>query len=260
MSDYDIAGMWDDNADVWTRHVRAGFDVYRDLMNNPAFFAFIGEVAGLDILDAGCGEGYNTRLLAERRAHMTGCDLSPKLIASAREEEARAPLGIRYELASFAELAAFPDASFDAVISTMALMDCDCYEAAVQSFHRVLRPNGFLAYSITHPCFCNRNVLGWERDESGDIIGIRLGNYFEGGSYTEDWHFGAAPDADTVRPFTIAYTDRTLSELLNPLCDAGFHLEGITEPRPSAEACARKEGLRKHRLIPHTLMVRARKA
>jgi SAM-dependent methyltransferase len=260
MTDHDIAQCWDDNADVWTRHVRAGYDVYRDAMNNPAFLAFVGEVAGLDVLDAGCGEGYNTRLFAERGARMTGCDLSPKLIAHAREEEARAPLDIRYEVASMADLAPFADAGFDAVVSTMALMDCDCYEEAVQAFHRVLRPGGLLAYSILHPCFFHHNMREWERDEHGEITGIRLGSYFDGSTYTESWRFGAAPDADTVRPFTIVYTDRTLTQLLNPLSAAGFRLEGIEEPRPTLEACARDARLRKHRLIPHTLLVKARKA
>jgi hypothetical protein len=42
MTNYDVAKSWDANAAVWTRHVRAGYDVYRDLMNNPAFFAFVG--------------------------------------------------------------------------------------------------------------------------------------------------------------------------------------------------------------------------
>jgi len=35
-------------------------------MNNPAFLAFVGDLRGKQVLDAGCGEGYNTRLLARQ--------------------------------------------------------------------------------------------------------------------------------------------------------------------------------------------------
>jgi len=259
MQTRDVAEAWDANAEVWARHVRAGYDTYRDLYNNPAFFEFVGDVNGLTILDAGCGEGYNTRLLARRGARMTGCDISPKLITLAREEEAREPLGIGYEVVSMGDLSPFDDASLNAVFSTMALMDCDCYEEAMREFWRVLHPGGMLAFSIVHPCFSYRNTLGWERDSEGEIVGIRLGDYFQPGPYEETWRFGAAPVSEEVRPFTIVYSNRTLTETLNPILGAGFLLDSISEPRPSLEACEKAGGLRKHRLIPGTLLVKARK-
>ncbi len=40
---------------------------------------------------------------------MTGVDISPQMLDLARQEEARAPLGIRYELESSAELRSFAD-------------------------------------------------------------------------------------------------------------------------------------------------------
>ena len=63
-SDEAVARHWDANADLWTEHVRRGWDAYREHYNNPAFFAFLGEVKGKRVLDAGCGEGCNTRILA----------------------------------------------------------------------------------------------------------------------------------------------------------------------------------------------------
>lgn len=65
-TDEAVARYWDANADLWTEHVRRGWDAYREHFNNPAFFAFLGEVKGKRVLDAGCGEGYNTRILARR--------------------------------------------------------------------------------------------------------------------------------------------------------------------------------------------------
>src|SRR5437660_1867191 len=93
----EVARFWDRNADIWASDVREGSDVFRDLYNNPAFLEFIGDVSGRKVLDAGCGEGYNTRILARRGARMTGVDISPRMLNFAREAERRKPLGIRYE-------------------------------------------------------------------------------------------------------------------------------------------------------------------
>ena len=254
----EVADAWDANAEVWSRHVRAGYDTFRLYYNNPAFFALVGDLQGRRVLDAGCGEGYNTRLFARQGADISGIDIAPQLIASALAEEARDPLGIRYAVASAGSLP-FPNSSFDVVVSTMALMDCACYEEALTEFYRVLCPAGLLAFSILHPCFSHRNILGWEQDACGEIVGIRLGNYFQPGVYTESWQFGMAPDAGDVRPFTIHYFNRTLTETINPLCVVGFHLEAIEEPQPSLEACRQDARLTKHRLIPQTLLIKARK-
>src|SRR3954447_23795109 len=63
--DHEEAGRyWDGNAEAWTRLARAGYDVYRDHLNTPAFFAMLPDVAGLSGLGIGCGGGANTRLLA----------------------------------------------------------------------------------------------------------------------------------------------------------------------------------------------------
>ena len=101
----DVARFWDDNAAAWAEQVRRGADVAREWLNNPAFLAFIGDLRGRRVLDMGCGEGYNTRILARRGASMTGIDLSERMIALAHDEERRQPLGIEYVRASYTDLA-----------------------------------------------------------------------------------------------------------------------------------------------------------
>jgi len=257
-NDKEVGRLWDENAEVWARHVRAGYDTFRDLYNNPAFFEFIGDLANKSVLDAGCGEGHNTRLLAQKGARVTGVDISENMIEFARAEEQRQPLGIRYEVASMSDLSPFADGSFDAVVSTMALMDCADYEGAVRELARVLRAGGMLAYNITHPCF-TYHIRDWDHDESGEVVGIRLGAYFQEGSHVERWKFGAAPASEQVEPFTIVYFHRSLAEFINPVCTAGFRIEAIAEPRPTEEACEKDPRLWKHRLVPQALCVKARK-
>ena len=67
--------------------MRAGYDFYRDGLNTPAFLPMLPETRGLSGLDIGCGEGHNTRLLAERAARMVGIDISGNFVRHAREAE-----------------------------------------------------------------------------------------------------------------------------------------------------------------------------
>jgi 2-polyprenyl-3-methyl-5-hydroxy-6-metoxy-1,4-benzoquinol methylase len=81
----EVAAYWEANAAAWARQVRAGYDVYRDKHNTPAFLAFLPDVNGLRGIDLGCGEGANTRAVAGRGARMTGVDIAPTFLAYATE-------------------------------------------------------------------------------------------------------------------------------------------------------------------------------
>ena len=132
LSEEEVARYWDQNADLWAQQVRKGWDYYREHFNNPAFLRFIGDLGGKAVLDAGCGEGYNTRLLARRGARIVGVDVSQRMVELAQQEQQREPLGIRYEAASFSDLSLFDDESFDVVVSFMALMDGPDFEGAAR--------------------------------------------------------------------------------------------------------------------------------
>ncbi len=246
ITEREVAAYWDQNADSWSPRVRGGIDVYREFYNNPAILEFIGDVAGQRVLDAGCGEGHNTRILARRGARMTGVDLSARMIEHARAEERREPLGIRYEVASFSDLALLDAGAFDAAASFMALMDGPDFAGAMREIYRVLKPRGRLTFSILHPCFATKGFT-WLHDEQGVENGIRVAAYFDSTPWVERWKFSGAPDAPDAEMFAVPRFDRTLSEYVNGILDAGFSLERIHEPRPSEQACSEHPFLRKWR-------------
>jgi ubiquinone/menaquinone biosynthesis C-methylase UbiE len=239
----EVARLWDANAAHWAGDVRAGWDAYREHYNNPAFLEFVGALTDQTVLDAGCGEGYNTRIFARRGARMTGVDISPRMIELARKEERRHPIGIRYEVASYTALAVFADACFDAVVSTMALMDGPDFPAAMRQFHRVLKTGGMLAFSILHPCFVTKG-FDWLQDKQGKLR-LSVGDYFNDGAWVETWRFSSAREhvADAT-PFAVPRFDRTLSYYINSVIEAGFVLQRIAEPQPTEEACTRHPNLR----------------
>lgn len=266
MNDSDVARHWNANAPDWTRAVRAGWDVYREYVNNPAFFGMLPDLAALRVLDVGCGEGTNTRKFADLGAKLVGVDISEAMIAAAREHEADEPRGIEYHLTSGSDLSGFADASFDAVLSTMAMMDMPDHAGCMREVARVLAPGGLLQFSITHPCTMTR-LWEWVHDEQGRRRGVLVGDYFSLGPSTregdvDEFFFGAAPAAEkaTARPFRIPRFFRTLSEYVNTLIETGFRIDRIEEPRAGDEATARCPNVADTRLVPYFLVFQCRRA
>jgi ubiquinone/menaquinone biosynthesis C-methylase UbiE len=260
MDHKEVGRYWNENAAVWTRMVRDGYDVYRDGLNTPAFFDMLPDVKGLCGLDIGCGEGHNTRLLAKLGARMIAVDISEVFIKYAKEMEEKEPLNIDYRVASAIELP-FPDESFDFATGFMSFMDIPETKLVLSEAFRVLRPGGFLQFSIEHPCFSTphrRNL----RNNKGLTYAIEVGDYFRNlDGEVSEWLFGAAPAElkQTLPKFKAPRFTRTISQWFNLLIKTGFLLEQVAEPRPSEEAVRQYPDLQDALVVAYFLHIRARK-
>lgn len=260
MDHTEVGRYWDENAEAWTKLARAGYDVYRDYLNTPAFFNMLPDVKGLLGLDIGCGEGHNTRLLAERGAWVTAIDISDVFIQHAKQLEEKESSGIDYQVASAVELP-YADAVFDFATGFMSLMDIAETGGVLAESYRVLKPGGFLQFSVTHPCYDTphrRNL----RDEKGLTYAIEVGGYFENlqGDIAE-WLFSAAPlqVREGLPKFKVPRFTRTISQWLNLLIETGFLLERIAEPRPSDQAVCECPDIQDAQVVAYFLHIRARK-
>jgi SAM-dependent methyltransferase len=260
LDDREVRKLWDGNADAWTLLARQGYDIYRDHMNTPWFLAMLPDVNGLRGLDIGCGEGNNTRLVAQRGAGMVGLDISSRFAAYAAKSEGEKPLGIRYVAASGSALP-FADASFDFAVAFMSLMDMANQDEAVNEAYRVLRPGGFFQFSITHPCF-NTPRFKPVYDESGERVAVECGDYFnQPQGRVDEWIFGAAPPEakEGLPKFKVPRFYQTLSVWMNLLLDTGFSLERIAEPVADDDTVARCPHLADTRVMAYYLHMRWRK-
>ncbi|MCF6225631.1 MAG: class I SAM-dependent methyltransferase [Xanthomonadales bacterium] len=102
-------------------------------------------VKGLDVLDAACGEGYGSAVLASQAASVTAVDISAEAITHATNRYS-ASKNLEFQQADCTQLD-FSGKQFDAIISFETLEHLYQQESMLAGFHRVLKPGGWLLIS-----------------------------------------------------------------------------------------------------------------
>jgi SAM-dependent methyltransferase len=178
----------------------------------PASLALLGEVAGLTVLDAGCGAGAHSAELIRRGATVTGVDRSAGLVALARQRLGPAVALHRLDVT---EPLPFGDGSFDAVLAALLLHYLPDWQPTLTEFHRLLRPGGRLVVSTHHPFMDHQ--LGGGR------------SYFDTYDFSEVWLRGG-------QPVTMRFWHRPVHAMTDAFSAAGFRIDRISEPQPESAA------------------------
>lgn len=185
----------------------------------PPLLEQLGDVAGQDVLDAGCGEGYLSRFLAARGARVTGVDLSPRLVALAGQKPAASP--ITYLSADLCARQPGLDGRFDAIASFFVLNDVEDHRGFAETLARALRSGG-------------RAVLGFNNPYDYVLRRGRGSAYFTTGD--------AYPCGLRSVGVPVSFYHRTLPQYLDAFLDAGLHLTRIVDVDHPAMAARRASG------------------
>jgi len=125
---------------------------YRDAFSSlttqaiPALLDAVGAGPGVRLLDAACGPGDAAAAAAARGAQATGLDFAAAMVAQA----SRLHPAIAFRVGD-AEALPFPDAIFDAVVINFGVLHFADPDRALAEAHRVLRPEGRLAFTAWAP-------------------------------------------------------------------------------------------------------------
>lgn len=199
---------WDgDAADYHSRHASYldGFHWCPEMLAESDA-RLLGDVAGLDVLEIGCGSAPCASWLARHSsAFVTGFDLSHAMLTHA---DGRVPL-----TQADAQALPYRDASFDVAFSVFgALPFVPDVTSVLIDVARVLRPGGRLVFSVNHP-------MRWIFPDDPQAFEAQI-SYFER-EYVE---------RDEDGTVTYAEFHRTLGDWVRALDAAGFHLLDLLEP------------------------------
>ena len=200
----------------------------------PAVFSMLPPAKGTTVLDAACGPGWYSEQLAEMGASVTSIDLNAEFVEMAKKRLGPRAEVLRADLTQPLPLAA---ARFDLVLCTLALHYLEDWAPPLKEFHRVLKEDGALVFSIHHP------FMAWKLFDRPD--------YFATEVVEDEW-----PDIGRLR-----FYRHSLTTVFEALAAASFVVERLLEPRPT-EAFREVDPKNYEKLMtnPWFLIVRARKA
>lgn len=203
--------------------------------------ALVGDVAGLDVLDLGCGYGWFCRWARDAgAASVVGIDVSERMLARARELTDRG-VEYRHEDLASADLGA---GAWDLVHSSLALHYLADLDRVVRRVAAALRPGGRLVATTEHPIFSARSP-GWTTTDDGGRAWA-IADYLVEGDRVTDW----------LAPGVVKH-HRTLGTLVTTLLEAGLRLDHLEEWCPSDEQVAARPELAHERHRPMFVIVAA---
>jgi SAM-dependent methyltransferase len=239
----------------WVEHDphRAGF------LDRALLEALGTRLRGTRWLDAGCGEGRVARALAQKGATVLGVDVAAPLIAAARRSTRALAAAVRGRL-TFAtgDLAArglLPRGELDGVVCALALMHVARPGPALEAWARALKPGGRLVLLLPHPCFMGPGTSWTARLPQvprgpARPLALEVSDYPVRG--VQRFRFDPAFPAATTN------YHHSLEALSGELARAGFAIDRLGEPRPSAALVAREPSFAPYARVPFFLLVEAR--
>ena len=212
-------GWWDSDADAY--HAEHGaFLGDADFVWCPerlreADAHLLGEVAGRDVLEVGCGAAMCSRWLATQGARVVAFDVSAGMLRHAQDANERTGIAVPLVQAD-AQYLPFRDAGFDIAFTAFGAVPFVADSARVmREVARVLRPGGRWVFATTHP-------IRWSFPDDPGPAGLTATMpYFDRTPYVEM--------AENGEPTYVEH-HRTLGDRVREITAAGLRLVDMIEP------------------------------
>jgi len=217
---------WDANAAVWDARMGDEGNDFHRILTWPAVLRLLDPRPAQRILDAACGNGLTSRMLADLGAQVTAFDFSADLIAMARGRGSPKPIDYQVvDATDEAALLSLGEGVFDSALCNMALFDMAEIAPLFHVLPRLLKPGGIFVFSIIHPAFNNPSCV--KLAEEWDDAGIQTRYAVKVTRYMSD--FGSRGVALRDQPEPQWYFHRPLQSYLKLGFENGFVLDGFEE-------------------------------
>jgi SAM-dependent methyltransferase len=185
----------------------------------PALRGMLPPLAGLRVVDLGCGFGWFCRwAAAQGAASVLGLDLSERMLERAARETMDPAVSYRRADLDAVEL---EPAAFDLAYSSLTLHYLPDVDRVLAGVRAGLAPGGRLVASVEHPVYTAPSSPGFVPGPAGGQV-WPLDGYLRPGPRTTDW----------LAPGVVKH-HRTVEGYVAGLLEAGFMLTGLQEWGPT---------------------------
>ncbi len=237
---------WDEVAGWYDELVGEQGSEYHQHVVIPRTIRLLAATDREHVLDVACGQGVISRAIAEYGARVTGVDIAPSLVESARRHGAPPGARIDYRVGDARDLPAVAgDERFDAALLVLAIQNIAPLSPVWEGLRRVLRDGGRLVLVMMHPCFRVPKQSHWGWDDRQAAQYRRIDRYLSSSKDEIQIHPGSDPSLTTP-----SY-HRPLQAYVNTLGSAGFAIDHVEEwtshktspagPRKAALDASRRE-------------------
>lgn len=218
--------------------VRDGYDRWAEIydtdgnpltsLEEPVVHEAVGNVAGTEVLDLGCGTGRHSLWLAAGGARVTAVDFSPGMLAAAAGKPGAEH--VRFVVHDLHEPLPFEPGSFELVVSGLVLEHLRALPDFFAEIARCLRPGGRAVLSAMHPAMFLR---GKQAAFDDPVTG------------------------ESVRPGSLPHS---IADFVNAAVGAGLTVEGLSEHSPDEAHASRYPRAAKYVGWPLLVVLRLQRA
>ena len=159
-SDQQIVAAWHKNAKPWAKAVRNKAIASRVEVTDQAIISVLSALNPVSLLDIGCGEGWLCGAMADRGVKVTGVDVVPELIASAKSSHS----GDFYVMSYQALAQGYLRPGYDVAVCNFSLLGEQDVEMLFAHIGGLLNASGHFVMQTLHPktaCGDNPYEDGW---------------------------------------------------------------------------------------------------
>ncbi len=239
-------------AEYWNKRAGNSGEVYKRYVLDPIMFGLVNSFANKRVLELGCGNGYLAQKLIKKRVKkLILTDISKYNLEFAKQKFQDEK--IEYLQQDATKKWKVDSGSIDIVYSNMMLNEVENIKAPISESFRILKKNGILVFSVTHPSW-DLFVFAQEKAGIKSKKIKNVGNYFRRGFAKYIMGSDSKTNPELIKEFNevfeVEHYQRPLSDYFNTLVEAGFKVNKIVEPELTKELLKNNPRFKEYRDHP----------